>query len=70
MPHYKFTITVPGEGDTKVTHVRAVEAKNEAKALKHVLANTIKVEPLSVPDAMKLAADGIELETADAEPQP
>lgn len=67
MPYYKITTTIPADGEGQpVTRVRAIDAKNEAKALKHVLADTVKVEALTVAEAMKLAQDGVKLEQASA----
>lgn len=65
MPQYKMTITVPAsQEEAGREHVRAVEAKNEARALAHVTADTIKVEKLTVAEAMDLASKGVRLEQA------
>jgi hypothetical protein len=43
---------------------RIVRAKNEAAALKHVVADTITIARASIDDAMRLAGQGAKVETA------
>lgn len=43
---------------------RLVRAKNEAAALKHVVADTIAVNRASIDDAMRIAAQGGKVEIA------
>lgn len=62
MPDYLIITTIPGQ--TPAKRERIVRAANEAKALKHVVADTLKIERASIDDAMRLAGDGVKLETA------
>lgn len=59
MATYKVVTKV--EGDKLV---RLVEAKTKAQAIAHVIADTISAEPCSIPDAVKLGAEGVKIETA------
>lgn len=54
MPHYLITTTIPGEG-APVTRERLVNAKNEAAAIKHVVADTLTIRRAGIDDAMRLA---------------
>lgn len=69
MPEYLITTSVPlAPPDDKEKHVRErlVRAKNQAQALQHVVGDTITVKQASIEDAMRLAAKGVTLETAEA----
>jgi hypothetical protein len=63
------TIKVPeadrGEpkGDSTTTE-RLVRAKNEARAIAHVVADTVKVARASTDDVIRLSKAGVELEVA------
>ncbi len=65
MPDYLITTTIPGETPTQ--RERIVRADNEAKALKHVVADTILVKRATIDDAMRLAGAGVKLEVAAEE---
>ncbi len=78
MPDYLITTTIPldvieGDGIEKqmktapAKRERLVRAKNEAAALKHVVADTITIARASIDDAMRLAGAGARVEVA-AEP--
>jgi len=63
MPDYLIKTTIPHE-DTPAIRERLVRAKNQAAALKHVVADTIKVEPATIDDAMRIAGAGGKVEVA------
>lgn len=44
--------------------VRLVEAKTKAQAIAHVVADTIAAEVCEIADAVKLGAEGVQIETA------
>lgn len=63
MSIYKVIATVAAAGTTTTTtRTRLVEATNKAQAVGHVARDTITAEVCSVPDAMELAKDGVEVE--------
>jgi len=68
MPVYLVTVKIPEAGPDKrradATAERMVEAKNEAAALKFVVADTITIDRLSTADAVRLGAAGVEIEQA------
>ena len=64
MPDYIITITVPANGEPH-TSERLVRAKNEAAALKHVVADTITVDRADTDDVIRLSKAGVELEKAE-----
>ena len=73
MPEYLVTCTIPitGQhsprldgGDGPAKRERLVRAKNEAAALRHVVADTITIARASIDDAMRLAAQGAKVEQA------
>jgi len=73
MPDYLVTCTIPIKGpnspridggDGPAKRERLVRAKNEAAALKHVVADTITVTRASIDDAMRLAGAGGAVEVA------
>lgn len=59
-----YLITTALDSDTK--RERIVRAKNEAAALKHVVADTITIARASIDDAIRLTKDGGTVETAGA----
>lgn len=66
MPHYHITIK-PTKSESFTTIVRIVEAKNAARAVAHVIGDTVFVKLAEPADFMALAkADG-EIETAKEE---
>lgn len=67
MPDYLICTTIPEIGADKATAIREriVRAKNEAAALKFVVADTITIDRASIDDAMRLAKNGVEVEVAD-----
>lgn len=60
-----FKTTAPLETPETCKVERLVRAKNQASALKHVLADTITVESAGTEDAMRIAAAGGKLELAE-----
>lgn len=54
MPHYLLTTSIPSEG-APVVRERLVQARNEAAAIKHVVADTIQIRRAGIEDAMRLA---------------
>lgn len=70
MPDYKMTVTTSvldsesRDAGRQITIERLVRAKNEARAVAHVVADTVKVERASVDDVVRLTKAGVELETA------
>lgn len=67
MPAYHIVTRIPEIGADKATAIRErmVEAKNEAAALKYVVADTITIDRLSTADAVRLGKAGIEIESVD-----
>jgi len=71
MPIYKIEVTATGQNDTakvKAKETRLIRANNQARALSHVVKDSIVVEPCSVDDAVALGAAGVQVEDADAVP--
>ena len=64
MPDYLITVSTGKQPDDSVTE-RLVRAKNEARALAHVVADTVKVERATMDDAIRLSKAGVELEQAE-----
>jgi hypothetical protein len=72
MPDYLITTTIPPNGSEfqgvqgadSAKRERLVRAKNEAAAIKHVVADTITVTRATIDDAMRLAQAGVKVETA------
>ena len=67
MPAYHIITTIPEIGADRATAIRErmVSAKNEAAALKFVVADTITIDRLSTADAVRLGAAGVQLEATD-----
>ena len=63
---YKVTSTLV-EGGNPITQVRLVEAGTQSQASRHVAKDTIKVELVTVRDAMTLAKMGVVIEDATGE---
>lgn len=63
MPDYLITVTVPRVERTVVTE-RLVRAKNQARAIAHVVADTVVVNQASADDIVRLTKAGVEIETA------
>lgn len=66
MPHYHVTIN-PTKAESASAVVRIVEAKNQARAIAHVVADTVFVKLAEPADFMALAKAGGEIETAKEE---
>lgn len=62
MPHYTITVA-PEKSDMRVT--RIVEAKNQARAIAHVVGDTVIVSLSEPADFMALAKAGGEIEVAE-----
>jgi hypothetical protein len=60
MPDYCITISTKNE-----TAERLVRAKNEARAVAHIVKDTVKVERSQVDDVVRLTKAGVELEVAE-----
>lgn len=68
MPDYliKTILTAgPIEDRKPIVVERIVRAKNEAQAIRHVVADTLTVERATTDDAFRLAAQGAKLEVAE-----
>lgn len=65
MPDYLVKATISSDGKP-ATRERIVRAKNEAGALRHVVADTITIDRATIDDAMRLAGNGGVVEIADA----
>jgi hypothetical protein len=61
LPHYTITVA-PEKSDMRVT--RIVEAKNQARAIAHVVGDSLIVSLAEPADFMALAKAGGEIETA------
>lgn len=61
MPHYLINVA-PAKSDLSVT--RIVEAKNQARAVAHVVSDTVSVKLAEPADFMALAKAGGEIEQA------
>lgn len=64
MPHYLINVH-PKEETVPVT--RIVEAKNQARAIAHVVADTVKVRIATPQDFMTFAKGGGMIETVEEE---
>ena len=66
MPDYRILMKI-SETSTDGTHVveRLVRAKNEARALAHIVKDTISIDRATIDDAMRLAKAGVEVEQAE-----
>lgn len=66
MPTYKITQSVPNHEvkEAKIVAERLVEAANKSAAIRHVAADTITAEPVSIADAMRLSKAGVTVEKA------
>lgn len=72
MPDYLVTVMIPnaaplgtpGGSAGPHTRERIVRAKNEAAAIKHVVADTLTITRVSIDDAMRLASSGASVEVA------
>lgn len=64
MPHYRITVQ-PAKTDTAVT--RIVDAKNQARAIAHVVSDTVVCALAEPYDFMALARAGGEIQTAKEE---
>lgn len=64
MPDYIITCTIPNGSAEVHKRERIVRAKNEAAALKHVVADTITIDRATIDDAMRLAGLGGKVELA------
>lgn len=60
MPHY----VVEPKAEHEASALRIVDAKNQARALAHVVEDTLVVRIAEPQDFMKLARDGREIEKA------
>lgn len=67
MPDYWIRITAkPAEVESPaITTQRLVRAKNEARAIAHVVKDTISVDRASVDDIVRLTKAGVEVEQAE-----
>jgi len=63
MPEYLIRTTIPSE-PKGATSERIVRARNQAQALRHVVADTIDVKLATIDDAMRIAAAGGTVEKA------
>lgn len=65
MPVYHVKQSVrTGKLDEATLSERLVEADNKSSAIRHVASVTIKAEPVSIADAMRLAQSGVKVEKA------
>lgn len=66
MPKYLVTIKNPVDASNSLNPVRErlVDAPNEARALRHVVDDTIEIRIATVEDAMRLAPAGVAIEKA------
>lgn len=55
---------LPAMKSDTIKVVRLVEAKTKAQAIAHVVADTIAAEVCEIADAVKLGAEGVQIETA------
>jgi hypothetical protein len=63
MPDYLITTILRSADEaTGVQRQRIVRAKNEAAALKHVVADTITITRATLDDAMRLSGEGVKIE--------
>ena len=69
MPDYRITINVPVATDQQfATSERLVRAKNEARAIAHIVKDTVQIERASADDLIRLTKAGIEIEQAEEQP--
>lgn len=63
MPDYVITITTRAADKPTVTE-RLVRAKNEARAISHIVTDTVAVDRASTDDVVRLTKAGVEIEVA------
>ena len=71
MPDYRVKIThQPTRAETvqEVAVERLVRAKNEARALAHVVKDTMQIERCNADDLIRLTKAGVEIEVAGDAP--
>jgi len=59
------TTKAPAKDAAPTTTERLVRAKNEARAVAHVVKDTVAIERASVDDVVRLTKAGVELELAE-----
>jgi len=64
MPDYLLTVTT-NRADTPVTIERLVRAKNEARALAHVVKDTVSCDRASTDEIIRLTQAGVKVEVAE-----
>ena len=67
MPDYRIKIThQPTNAETlqEISVERLVRAKNEARAIAHVVKDTVQIERCSADDLIRLTKAGVEIEVA------
>ena len=67
MPDYiiRATVAPRTEGSTPTTIERLVRANNEARAVAHVVKDTMLVKRATIDDAIRLSKSGVEMEVAE-----
>lgn len=65
MPVYKVVISVIAETGGAVPQTRLIEAKNESRALAHVVLGHIELSRPSSAELVALGADGCKIEQAE-----
>lgn len=68
MPDYRIKLVVPIDSKDTLTKERMVRAKNEARAIAHVVKDTVTCERLNIDDAIRLGTQGVEIEVASDAP--
>ncbi len=69
MPDYRITVSVPVATDKQFEKIeRLVRAKNEARAIAHVVKDTVQIERCSADDLIRLTKAGVEIEVASEQP--
>lgn len=63
MPDYILKITTK-QADKPIVTERLVRAKNEARAIAHVVADTVSVDRVSADELIRLTKAGISMEQA------
>lgn len=70
MPDYRITVTTVAKlpEAQEVTIERLIRAKNEARAIAHIVKDTITVERASVDDVVRLTKAGVDIEVVSKLP--
>lgn len=67
MPDYIVKVIARAHDTTAIQHTaeRLIRAKNQARALAHVVKDTLEVKVATIDDAIRMSKEGVEIEVAE-----